>query len=109
VCACLPVIGPQALSEYKKRRHPSYEYQDSSTKLSTSAGRSRFSKGFEQLGSNHGESLRKEDSIALGRVDSHVETLTPPRRVSTGMIWVESEFGVTIRDGNGDANITSTA
>jgi hypothetical protein len=103
VCASMPVVGPEAFKEYKRRREESsYDY------AGHSHSRSRLSKGFEQLGgagSRTTSNLRGEvQPIAL----SSVGLVDHSGAASAGKIWVESEVKVTVDDGLQERNKSST-
>lgn len=59
-------------------------------------GRSRPSRGFDQLGSSHGVSSRKDEPVDLDQLDTREEHSRPLKGLGEGMIWVESEAQVTI-------------
>jgi hypothetical protein len=84
--------------EYKNHRHISYSYQLSGNKGGVSAGRSRQSKGFDQLGSSPAVNSRKDEPASLDQLDAQAEHSQPSKGVGEGMIWVESEVQVTIDD-----------
>jgi hypothetical protein len=97
-CACMPIVGPQAIKEYKRHHHPSYHQGSKLSKLSFSGLRSR----------------QRDDQVALNGVEStslRNGTENARKNPAGGMIWVENEIEVTIGDGEQEVNrsITSTA
>lgn len=102
VCASLPVLGPEAFKEYKRRRAaPSYDYG------SQSHSRNRLSKGFDQLygsGSRTASDHGQHQPIALSSVGINEHS----RAIGAGKIWVESEVKITVDDGCQETNQSNT-
>lgn len=95
VCACMPIVGPQAVKEYKRHNHTSYHQGSKLSKLSFSGSRSR----------------QKDDQIALNRIESTAQregTGNTRKNPGGGVIWVENEIEVTIGDDEQDVNHSST-
>ncbi|QUC21574.1 uncharacterized protein UV8b_05817 [Ustilaginoidea virens] len=95
VCACMPVIGPQAWKYYKRNR-ASYG----------GFGRKRFSRGggpggpaarFKQP-SGSAEDETREATIGLSRIQVQASGTAEaqPALVDDGAIWVHNEFKITV-------------
>lgn len=96
-CACMPIVGPQAVKEYKRHHHHNSYHQGSKfSKLSFSGSHSR----------------QKEDQIALNSVEATAQRKDPGtsrKSPEDGMIWVENEIEVTIGEDEQEANHSTTS
>lgn len=89
VCACVPVAGPHLFSEYKRRRHPSYNQSSSKLSRLTTFSGSR--------------SRPRDDQIALNPIeissDGHNKGgSSRSHRKLSGGIWIENQIEVTVGD-----------
>lgn len=91
----MPIVGPQAVKEYKRHNHTSYYKGSKFSKLSFSGSRS----------------CQKDDQIALNSIKSATQregTGDTRKNPGGGMIWVENEIEVTIGDDDHEVNHSTT-
>lgn len=93
----MPVIGPQAIKQYKRHKHPSYGQNSG---LSSSGLRAQLGRGFEPLNGSRDADLKDNDTIALDHLEARKQqhTLSRSKSIGDGRIWVQSEVKVTVDD-----------
>lgn len=93
----MPVIGPQAIKQYKRHIHPSYGH---SSGHSSSGLRAQLGRGFEPLDGSRDADLKGNDTVALHHLEARTNQykLSRSKSVGDGRIWVQSEVKVTVDD-----------
>ena len=101
-CACMPIVGPKVVKQYKRHRHTHTSYYQGYQGSKGSKGSK-----LRRLSFSGSHSRQKEDQIALNSVQatSHGKSLGNEQKdPSGGLIWVENEIEVTVGDNKHEAD-----
>lgn len=92
----MPIIGPQALKQYKRHKHPSY---GNSSGMTSSGIRGQLGRGFEQLDGSQDIDPKEDNTISLSHFEAHTNDPLPKSKFGGhGRIWVRREVKITVDD-----------